>query len=169
MENLLIFVGVILAIALLLKLAQWGDRKINQKNGYDKLPPKEAKKLRKKKLEEQLDKAIPDWVGVVILIGIVFLIFKGCSSVSLDLSPDKDREAYYICKNFIKEELNDPGSLDFPDSNTAQITSNGNTYDIAGAFRANNAFGAKIQSSYACTITENPTKGTWTLDYLSEF
>lgn len=167
-EGQLMYVGIALAIALMLKLAQWGDRKINKKNGYDNLSKEEIKKREKKKAIEAAEN-IPDWVGVVVLIGVVFLIFKGCSSINLDLSPNKDTEAYYMCKHFIKKELNDPKSLDFPRSDTAHITSSGDTYDIAGSFRANNAFGAKIQSSYACTVTENPNKGTWTLDYLSEF
>ncbi len=170
--DLLIFIGVILAIALILKLAQWGDREIVKKKGVEHLSKKERKELEKKEREEwaeNMAEKTPNWVTVLVLIGFVFLVFKGCSSISLDLSSNKGTEAYYMCKHFIKEKLNDPGSLDFPRSDTAHITSNGDTYDIAGSFRANNAFGAKVQSSYACTVTEKPGKGTWTLDYLSEF
>ncbi len=106
---------------------------------------------------------------LLVLVGGIFLLGAFMPQSSYEISKDQNRKAYYMCKHFIKEELNDPGSLDFPDSNTAHITSNGNTYDIAGTFRANNAFGAKVQSSYACTVTEKPSEDTWTLDYLSEF
>ena len=37
--------------------------------------------------------------------------------------------------------------LDFPSSRTANISQSGNTYSIAGTFRANNAYGAKIQNA----------------------
>lgn len=79
------------------------------------------------------------------------------------------RDAYYMCKHFIKERLNDPRSIEFPHSKTAIILQNGNTYKISGTFSANNAFGAKIKKTFICNVTENQQKGTWTLDYLSEF
>lgn len=163
-------VAIIIVIIVVIALAYWGDRAIAKKKGVDHLSPKERKALEKQKREEWAEKTaekIPTWVTVLILIGLIFFVFKGLSSISFE--GNKDTEAYYMCKHFIKGKLNDPGSLDFPDSDSANITSDGNTYNITGGFRANNAFGAKIQTSYTCTVTENPDRGTWSLDYLSEF
>lgn len=129
------------------------------------------------KIEKQQIVSKVKTVMIIVNIGLIIFAFwltTKTPSVNIPTGAQAsdlahNRQAYYMCKHFIKKRLNDPGSLDFPDSNTAHITSTGDTYDIAGSFRANNALGAKIQTSYACTVTENRDRGTWTLDYLSEF
>lgn len=162
--------AVITFIVLIIALAYWADKKILQKKGLAHLSRKERIKIEKQqrqKWAEEVAKKIPAWITLSITAGVLFLIIKSCSSIDLSLDANKHTQAYYMCKQFIKERLNDPSSLDFPDSSTAHITNNGDTYDIAGSFRANNAFGAKIQTTFACTVTENRDRGTWTLDYLS--
>ncbi len=156
----------LIVFAMTLVLAMWGDRMIAKKRGYDKLSKKEIKKLNEKKAEE-MAKKIPNWVWWGVLLCFLFLLFKGCSAINL--GGDKNTEAYYMCKQFIAKRLNDPKSLDFPNSNTARITNNGDTYNITGTFRANNAFGAKIQNTFSCRVAENRDRGTWSLLYLSEF
>jgi hypothetical protein len=163
-------VVITLVLPLVIALAYWGDRRIAEKRGLDHLSKKERKELEKHRREEWVEKTaekIPNWITVLILIVFVFLIFKGCSSINLE--GNKDMEAYYMCKNFIKEQLNDPRSLDFPRPGTARIINNNNLYSVTGTFRAKNAFGAKIQNSYTCRVTKNIDKGTWTLNHLSEF
>lgn len=48
-------------------------------------------------------------------------------------SDTEKRSAYYQCKHFIKKRLNDPSSLDFPDSDTALITNKGDPAAATGS------------------------------------
>lgn len=75
-----------------------------------------------------------------------------------------------MCEDFVKQRLKSPASAEFPgtlDSDYAKTTVLSDTkpwkYKVTGVVDSHNSFGAKVRSTYVCTVSTSNDK-TWTLD-----
>ncbi|MFJ4987909.1 hypothetical protein ACIP9H_29410 [Streptomyces sp. NPDC088732] len=88
---------------------------------------------------------------------------------NIDDKPD-ETSAAVMCEDFVKDRLKSPGSADFPgvwDEDYAKTTTLHSTkpwkFQVAGVVDSQNTFGAKVRSTYVCTISTKDNK-TWQLD-----
>lgn len=82
-----------------------------------------------------------------------------------------DFGAFDVCKGFVKERLKAPSTAKFrdfyQDDGEVQVDRNTDgTYTVTSTVDAQNSFGAKLRSTFTCTV--HPTgKDTWLLDDIS--
>ena len=103
-------------------------------------------------------KAVPEKgktgiVGVLaVLVAILFVIGK-CSGGSSS-SPKIDAfQAQVDCEKMVTSALKAPGSADFAPHNELRISGSGSgPWNVVGWVDAQNSFGAKIRSTFDCSV-----------------
>jgi hypothetical protein len=101
------------------------------------------------------------WLIVVAVIAVVIMInvFYGHGSES---SQQEDSEmAYDMAKEFIRDQLKAPSTADFAylDRDVSIVTLGNGAFKVSGWVDAQNSFGAKIRSKWACTL-KRTTRGS---------
>lgn len=69
---------------------------------------------------------------------------------------DKDLGAFEVCKGFVRDRLKSPSSATWRDPFGDQVSFSGSgegPYTVAASVDSQNGFGAKLRSSYVCTVT----------------
>jgi hypothetical protein len=84
--------------------------------------------------------------GVIVLVlGVIWLVTSGWED-------DHNRDNAYVatsqCEGAIKERLKAPSTAEFNSTATG-----GGPWTVVGTVDAENSFGAKLRSSYQCTVT----------------
>lgn len=85
-------------------------------------------------------------------------------------TPERDAEAFEICKGFVKDRLKAPSTAKFrnfyEDDGEVLVTGFGNgPYEVVSTVDAENSFGGKLRNRFTCSITLSG--GTWTLNDIS--
>ncbi|KEP68437.1 hypothetical protein DL1_11960 [Thioclava dalianensis] len=111
-------------------------------------------------------------LAILICVPFVWLMW------SLDEKPRKPSPAEqqlagarYACQEFISDRLHDPSSAEWGMSSghwwqTWPAQPKGKAVTVSATFRANNALGIKVLSSWTCKVKE--TDQSWQLISLSE-
>jgi len=104
------------------------------------------------------------WIGAAAFVAIV----GGCMALgsgsgrtpSLD---EQHRDAQRVCQDFVKERLKAPVTASFADVDTSGGAATG--VAVTGSVDAENTFGAKVRSTFTCTVTLSGDN--WRLDELT--
>lgn len=101
-------------------------------------------------------------LSVVAFFVIIFVLI-GVIGGSNGGSPTSDNkyEAIAQCEARVEKLLKAPSTADF--SSTA--TGAGSSWSVTGTVDAENSFGAKLRSSYGCSVTINGDTVTTSIDY----
>lgn len=87
-------------------------------------------------------------------------------------NPLADRVAGWVaCQHFVRARLRAPSTADFPWYN-GQGTVSGGTYTVKSYVDAQNAFGAKVRTTFTCAVSTRAADGgkgsldSWTVELL---
>ena len=83
------------------------------------------------------------------LLASLLLVSSSLTSCGIS-AKNKSIEA---CKDLVREKLRSPSSAEFPEVNYEDI--DGKSFEISGAFDAQNGFGAMLRGSFKCMGYEN--------------
>ena len=100
--------------------------------------------------------------GCLLLVGLLALGGYGLAQCGGDDEPSESLmqiQAVDQCKDWVKEKLKAPATADFSGE---RVSGSGGDYTIAGAVDSENSFGAKIRSTWVCTIKRDAASGTFT-------
>lgn len=107
------------------------------------------------------------FLGCLGLIGAIVLfaaLFAGCGAVnhsSNSSSINNSTEAIAQCESRIGQLLKAPSTAEY----TSDASGSGaGPWTVTGTVDADNSFGAKIRSSYQCTVTMSGDMATTTVD-----
>lgn len=103
-------------------------------------------------------------VGYWVIGGIAGLVLLGM------VMPERPEALLYeadaICEEFVVDKLKAPGSATFADGRGPSAIQLGDgSYQVYSSVEAENSFGAKLKTSFACNVTRQPD-GRWTLNEL---
>lgn len=87
-------------------------------------------------------------VGLVVAIGVAFAVIGAINGASDSYNPNNSREAISQCEESIRQQLKSPSTAEFHSN-----ASGSGTWTVIGTVDAQNSFGAKVRSSYQCTVT----------------
>lgn len=131
---------------------EWVHDRMRYQHGHGVLPASYS--FEPKPVEGSTEK--PEWViGLVIGVALLLVLIGFLSSENDRTSPvkttDKQREAVVYCQMYAKNALKNPSSADFPWSDEAKAIG-GDEFVLASYVDAENSFGAKIRTQYACHV-----------------
>lgn len=92
-------------------------------------------------------------LAVVVVAGIASFSMKSRNSTGAD--HDQSSMAHIQCNEFVKERLKVPSTADFPFLDFRATRVADNHYIVESHVDAQNAFGAKLRSSYFCDVEWN--------------
>ncbi|WP_300265884.1 hypothetical protein [Microbacterium sp.] len=90
--------------------------------------------------------------GIVIIGGIIMMLTLGGDD---EYNPDNASEAISQCEGEIEEKLKAPSTAEFDSTATGS-----GTWTVVGTVDAENSFGAKLRSSYQCTVVIDVEAGS---------
>jgi ribosomal protein L40E len=96
----------------------------------------------------------------IMLIGIIWL-FYSCTHKSdgeaIDYSVNNQSiSAWVAATNAVQNELKSPSTANFPSYSNSYVTDNNDgTYSVSSYVDAENSFGAKIRSTWSCTVNSS--------------
>jgi len=111
-----------------------------------------------KKIKEQQKKSTV--IGFVVLVVIIFILFKLCSSGDKPESKtpwdqkDNSAGAWVYTQMYVKNNLKSPSTAKFPWGYTDYVQRNGTTYTIKSYVDSENSFGAMIRTYFNATVRE---------------
>lgn len=100
--------------------------------------------------------------GCLVVLALLGLGGYGLAQCGGDDEPSESLmqiQAEDQCKDWVKEKLKAPATADFSDE---RVSGSAGDYTIAGAVDSENSFGAKIRSTWVCTIKRDAASGTFT-------
>lgn len=101
-------------------------------------------------------------LGVVALIVLPLIgIYALTVNPPADEAPNPGNAAILECEDAVAEQLKAPDTADF-DSRAKE----GDTWLVTGTVKAENSFGATVQSDYRCTVAITGNTATARVDYL---
>jgi hypothetical protein len=66
--------------------------------------------------------------------------------------------AKVACRGMVEDKLKAPSTADFSNES---VSGSGTSWNVAGLVDSQNSFGAKIRSSYTCSLTYSPSDHQW--------
>lgn len=100
---------------------------------------------------------------VILLLAVIVSIFV-CLGIGKSMNDNKPKvpdpkDAYYYCEEYVKDVLKSPKSAEFPRYDPGYVKTDDNlTYTVISQVDADNSFGAKIRSNFACKVIYNKAK-----------
>jgi hypothetical protein len=102
-------------------------------------------------------KKTPAAAGCLGCLGIVFLLGVAsafCPSSKTASQGEDPIAAYVMCEQFVKERLKAPATAEFGGYVNSTVTPKGTGhFAVSGYVDAQNSFGAKLRSRFACDIS----------------
>lgn len=96
---------------------------------------------------------------------VLALIFGGVMSSCMANAGKQDTtnlgdggHAKIACRGMVQDKLKAPSTADFSNES---VSGSGTSWTVSGSVDAQNSFGAKIRSSYTCSITFSPSDDQW--------
>lgn len=101
--------------------------------------------------------------GVLLVLALILgSIMSSCVANAGKVDPASlgdGGHAKVACRGMVQDKLKAPSTADFSNESVAR---SGAGWNVAGTVDSQNSFGAKVRSSYSCSITYSQSDHQWT-------
>ncbi len=113
--------------------------------------PTPAEVIIKKPKKKGMTRIIP--ILFLVIIASCLIAYCAGSNNSSSETTDPNSDAFYMCREFVRDRLKSPKSADFGTLSEGKVKISNNHYFVSSYVDSENSFGANIRTQFICELS----------------